>query len=244
MPGLDRPHLGSLVCAAGHELRITGRCVTDDLGSAVDSPFQELEGRHDIIRAFRRERSTATAGPDHLGSDRSPRPLTVLRHANDWRGVTWFDDRERVVWLCACAWHRSGQPDDAFPYFKSLQADNLILPTPDDYVALASDRGAQFAAFVVDDAPRLLAMAREAPGTEQVLIIGLEPVSAVVHVVETLEQTFVAISMIRIDISSFQLLLVAMYPDRKFDEWKWEQRLPTRDLDIVQAEMCLSIIHG
>jgi hypothetical protein len=111
-------------------------------------------------------------------------------------------------------------------------------------LALASDRGAQFAAFVLDDAPRLLTMARSAPGTEQVLIIGREPVSAVVHVVETLEQTFVAVSMISLTPSQFQLLLVTLYPDRKFEEWEFEQRLPTRDLDLTRAEMCFSIVHG
>lgn len=244
MAGLDRPHLGSLVCVAGHELRITGRCLSEDLGCARDAAFEDLAGRHGIVRAFRRERSSATAGPDHLGPAGGQRPLTVLRHTNDWRGVTWLDDGERVVWLCACARHRSGQPDDAFPFFRSLQATGRIWPTNDDYEALAGDRGEQFAAFVLADAPRLLAMARKAPGTEQVLVIGREPVTVVVHVVETLEETFVAVSTLTLTPSQYPLLLVALYPDRAYDEWRVEQRLPTRELSRTRGEICASILHG
>ena len=168
----------------------------------------------------------------------------MLRHTNDWRGVTWFDDEERVVWLCACARHRSGQPDDAFPFFRSLQGTGRIWPTNDDYEALAGDRGEQFAAFVLDDAPRLLVMARKAPGTEQVLVIGREPVTVVVHVVETLEETFVAVSTLTLTPSQYALLLVALYPDRAYDEWRTEHRLPTRELDYSRAEICFSILHG
>jgi len=242
--GFDRPHLGSFVCADGHELRITARCLGEDLGGAPNATFADMAGRHGIVSAFRRERSSATAGPDHLGSSRGRRPLTVLRHTNDWRGVTWFDGAENVVWLCACARHRSGTPDDAFPFFRTLQDVGLIWPTDDDYEALAADRGAQFAAFVLDDAPRLLQMARDEPATEQVLTIGREPVSVVVHIVETLEHTFVAVSILTLTPSQYQLLLVALYPDRAYEEWQYEQCLPTRELDRARAEYCMSIVHG
>jgi hypothetical protein len=242
--GLDRPHLGSLVCGAGHELRITGRCLNEDLGGAPTAAFEDLASRHGIVRAFRRERSSATTGPDHLGPAGGPRPLTVLRHTNDWRGLTWFDSEENVVWLCACARHRSGQPGDAFPFFRALEATGRIWPSEEDYEALAADRGEQFAAFVLDDAPLLLVRARKAPGTEQVLVIGREPVTVVVHIVETLEETYVAVSTLTLTPSQYQLLLVALYPDRAYDDWRVEQRLPTRDLDYARAEICVSIIHG
>ena len=244
MPATDIPHQRSLVCAAGHELRVTCRCLTEDLGSAVGATFEELAARHPIVRAFRRERRAATVGPDTLGPPGGQRPLTVLRHSNDWRGVTWHDPDATVVWLCASGWHRSGQPDDAFQLFARLKDKGRIWPTAEDYDALAADRTEQFAAFVIDDAPRLLAMARAEPEVEQVLAIGQEPVALVVHVIETLEETFVAVSVQNISMQMYQLLLVALYPERSFKDWRVEQRLPTRDLDYARSEVCMSILHA
>lgn len=243
MAGLDRPHLGSLVCAAGHELRITERCLSEDLSSSRAATFEELAGRHGIVRAFSRERSGTTIGPDTLGPGGGRRPLTVLRHTNDWRGVTWFDEQTQVVWLCACGWHRSGQPDDAFPIFETLRDKGRIWPTEEDYEALLAGRGERFAAVVVDDAPRLLAMARASPDTEQILSIGGEPVALVVRIVETLEETFVAVSALNLMPTLWLLLLAALYPDRGLQEWRAEQRLPTRELDHSRAESCMSIVH-
>lgn len=244
MAASDRSHLRSFVCVLGHELRITRRCLRDDVDDSCDALFDELVARHGIIRAFKRERRSATSGPDTLGPSGGARPLTVLRHTNNWRGVTWFEEAAAVVWLCACARHRSGQPNDAFPRFESLREAGYIWPTDDDYEALAADRGEQFAAFVVTDAPRLLASARAEPDTEHVLVIGREPVAIVVQVVETLEETFVAVSGVNLLPSLFLLLLVALYPDRRFDEWQPAQHLPTRQLDHTRAEFCLSIVHG
>jgi hypothetical protein len=244
VPAKDQPHLRSFVCSLGHELRVTGRCLSEDLRDSSGASFDELANRHRIIRAFRRERSSATAGVDTLSPAGGERTLTLLRHSNDWRGVTWFDQDARVVWLCACGWHRSGQPDDAFPHFRALRLSSEIWPRDDDYEALLADRGEQFAAFVVTEAPQLLARARAAPDTEIVLVIGSEPVAIVVRVIETLEETFVAVSGLHLVPQLFQLLLVALYPDRRFEDWRLEQRLPTRELNRPLAEFCLSIVHG
>lgn len=239
----DRLHLRSFVCRAGHELRVAGRCLTEDLNESFEASFEELEKRHGIVRAFRRERRASTVGADTLGPAGGSRPLTVLRHTHNWRGVTWLDEEVGVVWLCACGWHRSGQTDDAFQQFEALRDDGRIWPIDEDYEALAADRGEQFVAFVISDAPRLLATARAAPEIEHVLTIGREPVALVVRVIETLEETFVAVSGVNLTPPLFQLLLVSLYPDRRFEEWRPEPRLPTRELDHTRAEFCLSIVH-
>jgi hypothetical protein len=90
----------------------------------------------------------------------------------------------------------------------------------------------------------LLAAARAEPDTEQVLQIGLEPVAIVVHVVETLEETFVAVSGVTLTLPMLQLLLATLYSDSKWEEWQQAQRLPTRELDQKRSEFCLSIVHG
>lgn len=68
--------------------------------------------------------------------------------------------------------------------------------------------------------------------------------AVVVRIVETLEETYVAVSGLRLTLPVLQLLLVSLYPDRRFEEWRTEQSLPTRELDLARAELCLSIVHG
>ncbi len=199
--------------------------------------------RYEIVGAFVRERYARTAGTDVL-RPAGPRPLTILRHTHDWRGTTWFDEQQDVVWLCSThGHHRSRESDDSFLYFLALRDEGLIWPTGEDYEDLAADRGTQFAAFVVDLAPDLLAEARANPGVECSRTIGREPIAIVVEIVETLEETYVAVSGLTITPPLLNVLLASLYPNRSFEDWRFEDRLPTRDLDVQRAEFCLSILH-
>jgi hypothetical protein len=56
------------------------------------------------------------------------------------------------------------------------------------------DRAERFAYVVAEEASELLAAARARPGVEQRRVIGTtQPVGLIVHVVETLDETFVAV---------------------------------------------------
>jgi hypothetical protein len=238
----DVAHLRSFVCAAGHELRVTARCLTNDLSDSALAPFEELVNRHGIVKAFKRERNEATVGTDYLGtSSRTDRLLTVLRHQHHWRAVTWFDEETSVVWLCACRRHRSGETDDAFPHFEALRDADIIWPSEADYEALAADRGEQFAVLAVTEGPALLDRARNEPNKEHRIEIGLERVGIVVVIVETLEETYIAVSGLNLTFPLLLLLMGALF-DRPFDDWRPESRLPNRDLDYAAAELCFSII--
>lgn len=63
------------------------------------------------------------------------------------------------------------------------------------------------------------------------------------RVVEMLEETFVAVSSVNLSPPLLQLLLVALYPDRRLEDWRSERHLPTRELDYMRSEICLSIVH-
>jgi hypothetical protein len=242
--GAGRCHLRSYLCVAGHELRVTARCAEDDLAATADTPFECLL-QHVIVRAFRNERASAVHGTSTVGPAAGASSVYVLRRGNDHRGATWFDAFENVVWLCAYGLHRSGHPDDAFQYFDALRLAGTMLPTVGDLEALAEDRAERFAAAVETEAQELLAAARSQPGIEQRRVIGTtHPLGLLVHIVETLEETYVAVCGDRTDPAHLQVLLVALYPDHEFDEWRWEARLPTRPLDQTRAEFCLSIVHG
>lgn len=232
----------SLLCEAGHELRVTRRCVSEDLGHEPDATFAELLA-YDIVQAFCAERHNKVRGSNTVGPAAGAKTATVLRRGNDHRGATWYDESENVVWLCGYARHRSGEPDDAFPYFQSLIVADRLLPDEDDDVALIEDRADRFALVVGPESEALLAEARNDPGVEKRALIGTtQPVGLLVHVVETLEETFVALTGTS-DIAQIQVLLVALYPTRAFEDWEYADALPTRSLDHAAGEFCLKILH-
>jgi hypothetical protein len=241
--GQGRCHRGSCLCVAGHELRVTERCVRDDLALPAGAPFEDLLS-HPIVVAFRNERSDSVRGTTSVGPEAGSATIWTLRRGNDHRGATWHDAHDGVVWLVGYGRHRSGDPADAFPYFAELIGNDRIYPTPEDRVALAEDRAVRFAFVVEAEAQELLAFARSRQGVETRATIGTtQPVGLIVHIVDTMEQTFVAVYGDTTDVARLQLLLVALYPDHGFDEWDFEPRLPTRELDHGRGEFCLSIVH-
>jgi hypothetical protein len=148
-----------------------------------------------------------------------------------------------VVWLCAYGLHRSGEADDAFPYFHELTEKGILLPTESDYAALFADRAQRFVESIYDDAQRLLAQARSAPGVEQTGTLGGEKAAGVlVEVVETLEETYVAFSLEGIDFERILVILRAFYVEAEFLDWEPAAELPTRPLR--QNEFCYRILRG
>lgn len=223
---------------------MTARCAVTDLGGTAEMMFEDLL-RYPIVSTLRNERQTVVYGTTTVGPAAGDDTLWVLRSGNDHRGATWFDRTDKVVWLCAYGRHRSGEPEDAFQHFAALLRSGAILPTAADRQALAEDHAEQFAHVVGGEAPELLVAARARPGVEQRRVIGTtQPVGLLVHVVDTLEETFVAVYGDTTMLAQLQLLLVALYPDRAFDEWRCEQRLPTRELNLTRGEFCLSIVGG
>lgn len=236
-----RYHRGSCLCGA-YELRITRRCLTDDLNLDSTTDFS-VALSHPIVHAFENQRSTSPAGGKTVGPVAGEHTIYRLAYGHDHRGATWFDEPERVVWLCAYRLHRSGSPDDAFPYFHELIRSGEILPTADDYEALFLDRDRRFVETMSLDAQALLARARSNPGVEQVgLIGGEETTGVIVEVVETLEETHVAFTLTVVDYRRIVLLLAAFYPDATFKDWELVVILPTRSLR--ENEMCYRILRG
>jgi hypothetical protein len=145
-------------------------------------------------------------GTDTVGPTGGGDAIWVLRYTGNHRGATWFDANQNVVWLCAYARHRSGTDNDAFQQFPVLIRENGMLPTEADYEALAKDRAERFAAVVCFDAPKLLADARAHAGVEVRGVIGTtQPAGLVVHLVETLEETYLAVFGDTTDLAQLQL---------------------------------------
>jgi len=241
MPGAC--HKGSFVCDAGHELRITSRCLRADLKYEPPRDFDQLADAHEIVDAFRVKRDVYPDGGKTVGPANGDLTLYRLAKGDDHRGATWFDARVGVVWLCAERFHRSGTANDAFPYFHALIKSRQIWPTREDYEWLELDRAERLAERLPEAAQELLAHARANPNQEHRAVIGQGQVGVVVEIVETLEETYVAFSVASIgDPTRVIALLAAFYPGRDFGEWQYRNRLPTRPL--VPGELCRSIFHA
>lgn len=238
-----RWHRGSCICSR-YDLRITQRCLVPDLGFDPSITFADARV-HQIVRAFESQRATDPIGTRTVGPAAGDLTVYRLGHGHDHRGATWHDQSERVVWLCAYGLHRSGENDDAFPYFQELIHSGTLLPTEDDYTALLDDRGRRFADSLYEDAQQLLARARSNSGVEHVGVLGGEQTTAVaVDVIDTLEETYVAFSIARMDTSRLVMILGAFDVEASFHDWELVDTFPTRPLRVQDGEICYRILRG
>lgn len=236
-----RFHRGTAICEQ-YELRVTARCLTDDLGESAGVDLEEVQ-RHEIVRAFCNQRSQSPTGTRTIGPAASAQTLHRLGHGNDHRGATWFDADADVVWLCATGFHRSGEPEDAFRYFHDLIAQDVIYPTSEDYQRLEEERAERFVAFAPDDLTTLLLRAEQQPGVEvRAVIGGAEELGIVVVVVETVDELFVACSLAAVaDPTRIVFILNALGKGRLWDDWSQPSELPTRPLQA--NEICFSLLR-
>lgn len=236
-PDADRENCvrGSYLCA-GWELRITARCLVEDLRRKPDTPFEDLLGQ-DIVKGFVGKRSTDPADTRKIEPLTSGREVYTLGYGHRHRGATWHDEQNGVIWLCAYGRHESGALEDAFPYFKKFDAEGRLLPTRDDYERLIADRNRRFADSVVSDAQALLAAAREEPGVEKPGVLAESVgVGVAVEVVETLEETDVAIRATDLRPGWLDIVLAAFFPDVDLRAWEPTDSFPTRALR--KDELC------
>ncbi len=110
-------------------LRVTVRCLNEEMeettASDAERPVEELEPV--LVRKFVAMRSQDLTGTEKVQPLQNAQEVYTL-HAGRWRGATWHDRENNVVWLLAGRLHRSGAADDAYPYFKDLDADGAAPP--------------------------------------------------------------------------------------------------------------------
>jgi hypothetical protein len=169
--GIIGAHRRSYLCARW-ELRITRRCLVEDLDMDPDIPFELAIDKHGIVKAFVREHEDREYGAREVAPLTCGEKVWRLGHGHKHRGACWYDGDNEVMWLCAYGLHRSGEDADAFPYFKRLDIANRLLPHDDDYVELAVDEGYRFAEAIPREAAALLERARCSPGIEEKAMLG------------------------------------------------------------------------
>lgn len=221
-----------------HELRVTRRCLAEDIGVGPDAPFEAVMD-DPLVKALVRERSDQTNGAKTVGPAAGADTLYRLSHGDRNRGATWWDEAEGVVWLCATHYnHESGSAGDSFVYFDQLIADGEMKPTAEDYEALYEERDQWFYDHALGDAQELLAVARADPGFEARGVIGKAiDTGVVVEVIETLEEIFVAFMWADLppDPTAMATLLAAFVPESQLEDWQSGGSHPTRALEEGEA---------
>lgn len=217
------------LCEA-YELRITRRCLEEDLDYYGDTPFEALAGK-EIVKALIGRRSDSPTDTREVTPLSSGKRVYRLAYGERHRGATWYDERHGVVWLLAYARHRFEGRGDAFPYFKNLDEEGRLLPAPADYEALLLERDRRFTASIAIEAEQLLREARESPGHEAVgKLGGAVEVTIVVATVESLEEVHVAIQTVGLPKEHFLLALGAFFEGREFGEIESAAEMPGRPL--------------
>ena len=208
-------------------LRVTFRCLAEDLDRGGVA-LEDLSGEP-IVQAFVRERREKFIGTRDVSPLSSGRRVSVLGQGDRHRGGTWHDTEHGVIWLLAYGDHRSGAPNDFYPYCKTLDERGVLLPSEADYEALFRERDQIFARRLMIEAPLLLKRAREHPGEELTATLGGRFGTGVtVEVAEDLEAITVAIDTRSLSVWTYiSAILGSLAPA---DGWDQVGSMPSREL--------------
>lgn len=229
-PQTSRASAGTAHPCEAYDLRITRRCLEDDLEYFGEVPFKDL-ARHEIIKALVKRRSDGPADTREITPLSCGKRVYRLAYGDRHRGATWYDEQHGVVWLLAYARHEFEDRGDAFPYFKELDAEGQLLPRPADYEALLRERDGRLQSEIDTDAKLILDEARENPGREVVgMLGGAVEVTVTVMVVESLGELYVAVQMEGLAKEHFVIALAALFEGRNFEEIETANELPDRAL--------------
>jgi len=210
------------------ELRVTLRCLLDDLNAPQESTLKDVEG-HPVVRAFLRERREKTTGTRQVNNVRSGKEVWVLTQGERHRGGTWFEAERNIVWLVAAGHHESGSKDDFFPYCQRLDEEGLLAPSKEDYKALLLAENERLAARILIEAPLLRKRAREADGEVSAEIGGRFGVRVSIEVVDDIEEMSVAFDLRTLQ--KRQVIPVILAALEATGEWDEVDRMPTRVLE-------------
>lgn len=188
------------------QFRLTRRAL-DDLDLDVDTyarrPASDFVDAHDVVRAFVQQRSQNPKGQEWTKLPVTLAPAHNLHHGR-YRGLTWHDEDNDVVWLLGVGWHESGSRHDAYAVLKRRDEVDALMPDEQDYLDLeiTLEETRSFVVQVSEQAPALVAQARERSGEEvRGVIAGRLGVGVQVEVVvisgedESLEEVWIGFEM-------------------------------------------------
>jgi hypothetical protein len=223
------------------ELRVTKRCLVEDLGGSDDTTLEKVAD-HPIVRAFLRERRDKTIGTRNIGQLSSGHEVWVLTQGQRHRGGTWYEEGRGIIWLVAAGHHESGSPDDFYPYCKGLDRSRRLAPSESDYESLFVEQDARFAARILIDAPLLRKRAEEKKGEVSGSIGGRFGVAVAIEVADDLQEMTVAFDLRSLGVQEYvPAILAALEADA---EWEFAEQMPSRPLKYYEQAFSHMSIGG
>ena len=219
-------HTGALVCASW-ELRITQRCLVEDLGRRGEASFEDVAGEP-IVQAFMRERRSKTTGTRNVEPLSHRREVSVIGQGHEHRGGTWFDRKHHVIWLVAYRRHRSGEQDDFYPWCKRLDEEDRLLPTEDDYQRLFDAQGDRFAKSLLIEIPLLLKQAAQSEAEVSAVVGGQFGVAVAIETAEGLQSITMAFDVSTVEV--YEYIPAILAATRPGAEWEDADAMPSREL--------------
>jgi len=150
-----------------HGLRITRRCLVDDLGvfTPRSGQAQVHVAVHRIVQAFVTRRSQSPIGQEtfRCATKALGRAIYTL-HDGDGRGATWHeasDDGDGLPAL-SVVWLLGYRP--AHEYDELCELKERLLPAAVDYQAIVDEDALEFATVIVREVPALLELAKRQKG--------------------------------------------------------------------------------
>jgi hypothetical protein len=250
---MDRPEslvgraVGGAYICKDWELRVTARCLDEDLNADADTSLGAIQGL-EIIKALIKDRSESTVGSRQVSPLSSGATVYRLGYGHDHRGATYYEEAEAVIWLTAYGRHRSGQPDDFFPFAKRLDEEGRLLPVQADLVRMYKDRDRRFVEAATVEAPIALKRAREAEGEYRCTIGGELGTVIAIEAVEDPDATAVTVAFrpagrgpfTQMTMEQGQVLLEALVSG----QWEWITKMPSRDLEHDEVAFTITIVAG
>jgi hypothetical protein len=244
---MDRPRSlvgrtagGAYICEEW-ELRVTARCLDEDLNASAAAEFEELRGL-EIIKAFIGDRSASPVSGKELNPMSSGHEVFALGYGHAHRGATLYDEGNAVVWLLAYGRHRSGDDDDFYPWVKELDREGRLIPVQADYRRMLVERDRRFVEAVVVETPVILRDARKAEGEYKAIVGGELGVSLSIEIDDELDAQAITVAFPADAIQSWDqctVLLAALAPGR---EWDSIGRMPSRQLD--DGELAFTVMSA
>ncbi len=222
-------------------LRLTRRAL-EDLNLPIDAfcalDAREFSDAHDVVAKFVVLRSASPQGQEATLLPVTRQTVWNL-HAGRWRGLTWHDTDDDVVWLLGVGWHESSSRDDAYEVLKRRDEAGELFPTVHDFQDAEPDDIEAFLEALRKTAPALLEQAQSTPGKEIRGVVGCSVVALLVEILgvddDQMEETWIAMSMPPTPPPEFVLppewqmyLLAALLPDAAFEDLEslWDRSFP------------------
>jgi hypothetical protein len=223
------------------ELRVTRRCLNEDLGGGGSQTLQDVAD-HPVVKAFLRERRSKFTGTRKVEPLTSGMEVWVLTQGQRHRGGTWHEAKRKIVWLLAGGHHESGYPTDFFPYCKGLDQEGRLAPSKKDYEELLLEQDARFAAQILIEGPLLRKRAEHEDGEITAKIGGRFGVAVAIEIAEDIKEISVAFDLRSVEVQEYiQAILAALDASGR---WDYAERMPSRELEHYEVAFSLMTLGG